>query len=1277
MKNPEPQQNLSYLITVSKSHIFPCKMLLNTLLPKTNAKIVLVGNLSENEADDLRRYGVTYLDENTIDMSGRLPNITWHEKYRAWGWYKQQLIRLCIDRFMDTEQVVILDSEVFVFDNWDESSFYDPKTGQPRYFYWISKVRKPDWDYQMYRGAAYLLSFLPECKGIMEYSNSDKYQRHISGVQVFSTKNISRLWQVLDTKTDLQKNIDVLFSCENDLAFSDYDFYGLAVEYGLFDSAIPTVLHNNLLGWYDIHDDINFEPFKKTAMWSMCQRYSEFSPKEYYSYMRDMAKQLGTALPAIPYWTPRDREVIIDEYDNKPGIEYFEKYQKQLDATERIRYSTFYTAVKMLNELGKQNPILVEIGTLRDSSFGGGHFTYKFGEYCSRFGGELHTVDILEDAIRFSKNATHVFSDWIHYYVMDSERFFDEFDTKIDFLYLDGFDSLPGQELMASQKQLNELQKAFSKLSDQCIVLLDDARLPFGGKTALSSQYLQQHGFELIIDSYQQLYYRESIEHLNSGKHKTITKAIVEAQIETSLLSPRLGELILKLPEMYQPIYGHPEISEAVSRESDDRLAEIRKIYFALQDKLGRPLRVLDLGCAQGYISLHLAAEGASVTGVDYLDVNVAVCVALAEEHPDLDVHFETKRIEESLKSISVNQYDMVLGLSVFHHLAHEHGKEVVATWLVDLAGKIECGIFELALASEPLYWAGAQPADPRDLLEGFAFVHEVARHATHLSEIKRPLYYTSKHYWYLDGMLGEFDSWTYFSHHLVGNFHNKTRQYFFGNGLIVKKFLLEPILADYNRAEIKRESEFLARPLSGFRVPQLTTFGENQAEAWLVREAPVGEILSSIIANGQQYDAYRVLGDVLEQLCALEIARLFHGDVRIWNILIVPDGSAVLIDYGSISENCEDSGWPHNIFLAFWIFVREVVTGVIKPTFPQRQPFISPLTFPEPYRQWGMRVWSSKPDQWSFKLLWDEFKNMKNPKRKTVSQKALESKENGTVLWMQAMEEYTNTLNTSIRNMGADSEGARLDLQGLRADLEKVRNERDGLWDSLNDVLTDRERIRKQVDEVRGDRERIQKQLDEVRGDRERIQKQLDEVWGDRDLVLADRERIQKQLDEVFSDRHRIWVELGQVWTDRDRVQAELHKVYSSRSYRITAPMRAVFGTARIIRDYFIKPESPPEAKTAPSLKERVKGFLRTEVNYLRKNPFVGIQLYRFKTRFPRLWTRVAVWVKDTVREEQETFTPEQLGLAGSPLSVDEKHFLDLFERELAQRQLKKPEGE
>ena len=504
------KSSLSYLITVSTKHFMPAQMLLLTLTNKTDNPIIVVGNLNTYQKKLIKAFDVTYIEEDKIDYAGRLPKVSWKEKYRPFGWYKQMFIRLSIDRYIDTDQVVILDSEVFMLDNWDEERLYDPKTKQPRNFYWVPEKRKSDWDYKMYKGAAYLLSFLPGFEDVMEYADSDTYKRHISGVVLFSTKNIEHLWKKLESETKLKQNIKILFNKRKELAFSDHDIHGIAVDYGLFDKVVPTTPYNGLLGWYDNHTDKDFLRFQKNAMWSMCQQFQDYpTPTDYKNFMLDMAKTLKQPVTIGDDQSYIDADLVDAKYANKKDHTYFLKYKKQLDHSERKRFKTMYGAIKHLQSIDK--PVIVEVGTLRDTNQGGGHSTYKFGEYCAKFGGELHTIDILKEAIDHSIKYTTNFQPWINYVVSDSTKYLEKFDKKIDFLYLDGFDSTPGKEKEAAKKQLEEMKAVLPKMADNCIILLDDADLPKKGKVRLSSKYLLKNGFKLVEAGYQQLYIRDGV----------------------------------------------------------------------------------------------------------------------------------------------------------------------------------------------------------------------------------------------------------------------------------------------------------------------------------------------------------------------------------------------------------------------------------------------------------------------------------------------------------------------------------------------------------------------------------------------------------------------------------------------------------------------------------------------------------------------------------------------------------------------------------------------
>ncbi len=475
-----------------------------------------------------------------------------------------------------------------------------------------------------------------------------------------------------------------------------------------------------------------------------------------------------------------------------------------------------------------------------------------------------------------------------------------------------------------------------------------------------------------------------------------------------------LSKSVAALPEVYQPIFGHPEFSGGISRTCGDRLEQITKIYKMLQMYLGRPLRVLDLGCAQGYLSFSLARLGAVVHGIDYLEENIAVCQVLKDEHPEFKVSFEIARIEKILPKISVDQYDLVLSLSVLHHLVYEIGKNRVQRMLSELAVKISVGIFELALNNEPLYWAFSQPKNIRSLLKGFAFVHEVAEYSTHLSDVARPLYIASNHYWFFNNQIGKFDTWKTDSHRLRRGSHYDTRCYFLGEGLLVKLFGLDNAKhMEINIQEHNNAIKFLSNPPPEFNAPRLLQYGANKHELWLVCECLPGELLLDIIHNKKSYDALRVLRDILEQLVVLENSGFYHNDIRLWNVIVSPDGQANLIDYGAITESKNDSILPGNIFMVFLIFVYEVISGQIKFFNSMHKIIINTHQIKQPYRNWLFAFYSTPKDQWSFKLLQKYFMQINElQKDEKVTENA--AKHN----WVKAIEQSINTQISFARHL-------------------------------------------------------------------------------------------------------------------------------------------------------------------------------------------------------------------------------------------------------------------
>lgn len=592
-----------------------------------------------------------------------------------------------------------------------------------------------------------------------------------------------------------------------------------------------------------------------------------------------------------------------------------------------------------------------------------------------------------------------------------------------------------------------------------------------------------------------------------------------------------IKKLVSDLPEIYQPIYGHPELSDQVSRPCFDRLERIARIHDALQRQLGRPLNVLDLGCAQGYFSLSLAERGATVHGVDYLDRNVAVCNALAKVHPHLNASFETGRVEDAIERLEPGCYDLVLGLSVFHHIIHEKGVDAVKALLERITNHCGALIVEMALREEPLYWAPAQPEDPRTLLEPIAFVYEVARHATHLAPIPRPLFVASNQYWILEDRAELFDSWSAEPHAFARGTHEGSRRYFFSADCILKMYRFDHPRGKHNMAEFKKEVQFLQNPPTDFPAAALISFGEKDANAWLATQRLPGRQLLDLLREGVAVDSRAVLLAVLAQLAGLERFGLYHDDVRTWNVLVAEEGATHLIDYGSISNRAQDCAWPSNTFLSFFIFVREVTTSVVDDPDPLRTISTSPYGLPPPYRAWANALWHRPLAEWSFGLMHQVLLEMDADKTDEPLQQPIEA-------WMKATEEAIQSQKLLVNHIRYQANADKHQYHQMLMTMVNSHSREIGL---LAETL---EEQRTWVQEQLWDANRRCSMLEEE------IVKH-DQRAAAAEASVRDQ---QKRIDELGGNAHSRWQQAC-------ALEAERNALRQSVSWRITAPLRFAAG--------------------------------------------------------------------------------------------------------------------
>ncbi|AYM89689.1 methyltransferase domain-containing protein [Serratia sp. 3ACOL1] len=441
-----------------------------------------------------------------------------------------------------------------------------------------------------------------------------------------------------------------------------------------------------------------------------------------------------------------------------------------------------------------------------------------------------------------------------------------------------------------------------------------------------------------------------------------------------------IEKYVASLPECYQLIYGHPELEIVTSRNCSDRLVIVENVVKKLHDKLQRPLKLLDLGCAQGFFSLSLAKYCSKVMGVDFLDKNIELCNALTEEFSIDHVEFYQGTVQSVIQSIDFAEYDIVLGFSIFHHVCHSDGYLSAKEQINLLANKAGVLLLELAVKEEGLYWAEQLPEHADDILDDIAFSRALGEFGTHLTDVTRPLYFSSSKYWFVENEIEPINDWSKESHEFAYSIHQGSRRYYWSDDKFLKVYSFTGELAAINKKDIEDEVKSLRAlsqcNLSSIKLPHLYYYGEENNSGFLIYDLISGVRLSQLISQSKSYNSLNVCRSVLGQLCELESHGYYHNDVRVWNVLI-GDESSSLIDFSSIGKNQSDVVWPYNIFLSFIIFVNEVERQKEPVLLPNRSPLFL-LNWPKciELRLWLASIWAVPADEWSFakfKVLLDQ----------------------------------------------------------------------------------------------------------------------------------------------------------------------------------------------------------------------------------------------------------------------------------------------------------------
>jgi len=116
------------------------------------------------------------------------------------------------------------------------------------------------------------------------------------------------------------------------------------------------------------------------------------------------------------------------------------------------------------------------------------------------------------------------------------------------------------------------------------------------------------------------------------------------------------------------------------------------EIHLELLKKYGgKHLKILDVGCGPGYISLELARAGYHITGIDIADKAIKAAKNTLAQNPFQD-NFGSLQYKVSSLEKMTGKYDVVLFTGVLHHLTNVESALQKSNKLLNATGLILCG---------------------------------------------------------------------------------------------------------------------------------------------------------------------------------------------------------------------------------------------------------------------------------------------------------------------------------------------------------------------------------------------------------------------------------------------------------------------------------------------------------------------------------------------------------------------------------------------------------
>jgi SAM-dependent methyltransferase len=135
----------------------------------------------------------------------------------------------------------------------------------------------------------------------------------------------------------------------------------------------------------------------------------------------------------------------------------------------------------------------------------------------------------------------------------------------------------------------------------------------------------------------------------------------------------------LKLTKAYQPSAFGERAQSGAGRECQDRFKDINSCLPDL------PLSCLDIGCNEGYFVFRMSERGGFCHGIDKGRNEIMVADGLAKVNNINNISFSNAEIDIDYIA-GLPHYDVVIFMSVFHHIARHNGLQYAEEFMLALS---------------------------------------------------------------------------------------------------------------------------------------------------------------------------------------------------------------------------------------------------------------------------------------------------------------------------------------------------------------------------------------------------------------------------------------------------------------------------------------------------------------------------------------------------------------------------------------------------------------